>query len=68
MGREAFAFAVLRKIALEIPLLFLLNALFPLYGLTYAQPVAEIILSIAAVIVLVRLFRRLEAKQGNNAA
>ena len=58
MGREAFAFAVLRKIALEIPLLLLLNALCPLYGWTYAQPVAEIILSSAAVIVLVRLFRR----------
>lgn len=68
MGREAFVFAVLRKIALEIPLLFLLNALFPLYGLTYAQPVAEIILSVAAVIVLKKMFSRLEAKSSANAA
>lgn len=68
MGREAFLFAVLRKIALEIPLLLLLNALFPLYGLTYAQPVTEIILAIAAITVLIRLFRRLETRQRASAA
>lgn len=60
MGREALAFAILRKIVLEIPALWILNKLYPLYGLAYAQPVAEVILSIAAVIVMVRLFRRLE--------
>ncbi len=38
MGRESFLFAILRKIILEIPFLLLLNALFPLYGLAYAQP------------------------------
>lgn len=58
-GREAFIFAVLRKIVLEIPALFILNMLFPLYGLAYAQFVAEVILSIAAVLVLVRLFKKI---------
>ena len=33
MGREALIFAVLRKVVLEIPALFLLNQLVPLYGL-----------------------------------
>lgn len=61
-GRKALLFAVLRKIILEIPALFLLNYLFPLYGLAYAQLTAELILAIAAVIVLVRLFRRLEGR------
>lgn len=60
MGRESFLFAILRKIVLEIPALCLLNFLFPLYGLAYAQLVAEVILSIAAVVVLARLFRRLQ--------
>ena len=58
-GREAFIFAVLRKIVLEIPALFILNMLFPLYGLAYAQFVAEVILSIAAVLVLARLFKKI---------
>ena len=53
-------FAILRKIVLEIPALFILNTLFPLYGLAYAQFTAEIVLATAAVIVLIRLFRSLE--------
>ena len=36
--------------------------LFPLYGLAYAQFAAELVLAIAAVIVLARLFRRLERR------
>ncbi len=59
MGKEAFLFAILRKIVLEIPAIFLLNFLFPLYGLAYSQFAAELILAIAAVIVLARLFARL---------
>ena len=62
MGKEALIFAILRKIVLEIPALFVLNMLFPLYGLAYAQLTAEVILSIAAVLVLVRLFRKLGAR------
>ena len=44
MGMKSFIFAVVRKIVLEIPALFVLNWLFPLYGLAYAQFVAELIL------------------------
>ena len=60
MGREALIFAILRKIVLEMPALCILNFLFPLYGLAYAQLSAELVLSVAAMIVLRRLFRRLE--------
>ena len=60
MGMKSFIFAVVRKIVLEIPALFVLNWLFPLYGLAYAQFVAELILGTIAVVVLVRMFRRLE--------
>ena len=57
MGKKSLVFALLRKIVLEIPALVILNKLFPLYGLAYAQPAAEVILSAAAVMVLGRIFR-----------
>ncbi len=62
LGKNAFIFAVLRKIILEIPALYVLNMIYPLYGLAYAQLTAELILSIAAGIVLIRLFKKLESK------
>ena len=58
-GREALLFAIMRKIVLEIPALFLLNFLFPLYGLAYAQFAAEVVLSLAAVLVLRGMFQKL---------
>lgn len=62
-GKNALIFAIFRKIILEIPALFILNWLFPLYGLAYAQFTAEFILAVAAVIVLWHLFRRLEGER-----
>ena len=58
MGKRSLTFAILRKIVLEIPLLFILNTLFPLYGLAYAQFFAEVVLAIAAVIMLLKIFRQ----------
>ncbi len=60
MGTYALCFAIMRKIVLEIPLLYLLNGLFPLFGLAYAQPIAELMLAITAFIILTRLFKKLE--------
>lgn len=62
MGKKSLIFAIMRKIVLEIPALFLLNYLFPLYGLAYAQTVSEIILAIAAVCTLASLFKKLKAE------
>ena len=56
-GKYSLTFAILRKVVLEIPLLFILNALFPLYGIAYAQCMAEVILAIAALIMLFRIFK-----------
>ncbi|MCI8889233.1 MAG: MATE family efflux transporter [Hungatella sp.] len=58
LGRNALMFAIMRKIILEIPALFILNALFPLYGLAYAQPLAELVLAAAAVVMLRRIFKK----------
>ena len=68
MGGAALSFAILRKIVLEIPALFILNHFFPLYGLAYAQFTAELVLSIAAVIILVKLFRKLELEKADRDA
>ena len=62
LGEKALVFAVLRKIVLEIPALYLLNWVYPLYGLAYAQLAAEVVLATAAVVVLARLFRGLAQK------
>ena len=61
LGKNALLFAILRKIVLEIPLLFILNHITPLYGLASAQSIAEIILASVAIIMLLRIF-----KQNNN--
>ncbi len=66
MGMKSFVFAILRKIVLEIPALYLLNALVPLYGIAYAQCAAEIILSAVAVAVLTRFFKAVQ-KEGMEA-
>ncbi len=62
IGKKALVFAILRKIIFEIPLLYILGHIFPLYGLAWAQTITEIILATIAVIVLVRMFRGLERK------
>ncbi|MDO4323736.1 MAG: MATE family efflux transporter [Lachnospiraceae bacterium] len=57
MGKKSLIFALLRKIVLEIPALVILNYLFPLYGLAYAQFTAEVILAVAAVAELRKILR-----------
>ena len=64
-GRYALLFAVMRKLVLEIPALFILNCLFPLYGLSYAQFTAELILSLCAALMLRHIFRKY--RDGNTA-
>ncbi len=65
MGSKALVFALLRKIVLEIPALYLWSLVWPLYGLAYAQTTAEVVLCFAALVVLFRLFRRLEGRQAS---
>ena len=60
MGRYTLVFATMRKVVLEIPALYILNYVFPLYGLAYAQLTAEVVLAVVAVVVLARFFKKLE--------
>ena len=63
MGKYAFLFAIARKILLEIPALVILNRIWPLYGLSYAQLTAEFILAIVAIVQVRRIFRRLTERE-----
>ena len=60
MGKQALIFAIMRKIVLEIPFLYLLNWMFPLYGIAYAQAASELVMAITAVTVLLRFLKRAE--------
>ncbi|UWP67174.1 MATE family efflux transporter [Subdoligranulum variabile] len=57
MGRNALFFAICRKLVLEIPLLFLLNHFYPLYGLPFAQLITEVFLCALGLWMLRRIFR-----------
>ena len=58
MGRQALLFAICRKLVLEIPLLFVLNRFYPLYGLPFAQFITEVFLSCMGFLMLRRIFRQ----------
>ena len=60
MGSYAFFFAIARKLVLEIPLMYLLNFLFPLFGLPYAQPAAELVMAVAAIFAVRSVFAKAE--------
>lgn len=60
MGKRSLIFAFMRKIILEIPALFILNALVPMYGLAYAQLFAEIVLATSAIFFLIKIFSDLK--------
>ncbi len=62
-GKNAMIFAVTRKIILEIPALIILNKLFPLYGLSWAQFCSELVLAIVAVIIMRNIFKKLEKEK-----
>ncbi|MBQ3501073.1 MAG: MATE family efflux transporter [Oscillospiraceae bacterium] len=66
MGKLSLFFAIARKLVLEIPFIVLLyNSPWSVFALPYSQFLAEIILSAAAIIVLIKLFRKLENKNSD---
>jgi len=66
LGKVSFFFAIMRKIILEIPLTIILDKVYPLYGLSYAQPMTEMVLACIAIVVLICLFRKWEGKKQLN--
>lgn len=58
-GGKSFRLAVLRKGLLDIPLMFLLGALFPVFGPVAATPVTDFVCSFAAYMVFFRYMGRI---------
>lgn len=67
-GKLSLNMALLRKLVLEIPVMFLLNFLWPLYGLSLAQLCAEVCMSAVSMALLLQLLRQIDAEQGLRAA
>ncbi len=60
-GKRALAISVFRKTTIDVPLMLLMNALFPLYGLMMVQPIVDM-LSIGLAFALYHNFsKKLEA-------
>ncbi|MBQ3270307.1 MAG: hypothetical protein IJH09_10335 [Clostridia bacterium] len=62
-GRESFLLAAVRQIGLNIPLLFLMNALFGMMGIVWTQAVADILNVIVSYIVYGRVIRQIRGDQ-----
>lgn len=60
-GSKALIMAVLRKLVIEIPVMFLLNAIWPLYGLSCAQLTSEFCMAIIGSCMLLHLLKNLDS-------
>ncbi len=58
-GLQSLVMAIARKGLLEIPALFLLNRILPLYGLSLAQLAAEVVMSILGTALLLRFLKKM---------
>jgi Na+-driven multidrug efflux pump len=64
-GKNATVLSLLRKGVVDIPLIILVSALFPLYGLAYVQPVTEFIAMTVALLMYVRFSKKSAARTLN---
>ena len=62
-GRESFLLAAIRQIGLNIPLLFLMNALFGMMGIVWTQAVADIVNVIISYIIYARVIREIRGQK-----
>ena len=60
-GRKSFLLAVLRKGILDIPLMFILLRPFPVYGVAWATPIADVLCCATALTLFARFIRRAKA-------
>ena len=65
-AKTSLFLAVLRKIILLIPLIFILNALLGLDGVIYAQPAADYLSILVGIMICVHLFRSMEHRESEN--
>ena len=56
---KSFVLAIMRKGVLDIPMMFVLNWLYPVFGIVWATPIADILCCIVAIVLLTRYVSRL---------
>ena len=61
-GRESFLLAVIRQLCLNIPILFLLNAIFGVMGIVWSQAVADAINVVVSYLIYARVIRSIEGR------
>ncbi len=59
-GKTSFFLAILRKGVVDIPLMFLLGHLIPIYGIVWATPAADVVCCAASVVLFLAFFKRHE--------
>ncbi|MDE6107529.1 MAG: cation transporter [Oscillospiraceae bacterium] len=57
-GRKSFVLAILRKGILDIPLMFILQAAIPIYGIVWATPITDVVCCILALYLFFRFLRK----------
>ena len=62
---KSFILAIMRKGMLDIPMMFLFNAAYPIYGVVWATPIADIICSMAAIYLFTAFLRRQNIRTGH---
>ena len=63
-GKKSLILALLRKGIADIPLMFLLSALIPTYGIVAATPLTDVLCSIVAAILLMRFLKQHGTNKG----
>ncbi len=56
-GIKSLILALMRKGVLDIPMMFALNRLLPVYGIVWATPIADILCCIVSVVLFIRFLR-----------
>ena len=67
-GMKSFFLAILRKGVLDIPMMFVLNALIPVTGIVMATPITDVICCVVSIILFVSFLRQhkeMDAKTGD---
>lgn len=59
-GMRSFVLAILRKGLLDIPLMFLLNRLLPIFGIVWATPITDVICCVISIVMFGAFLRQQE--------
>ena len=55
---KSFLLAILRKGLVDIPLMFILNNVLPIYGIVWATPIADVICCATAIVFFASFMRQ----------